>query len=155
MNEYITNATDESFETDVTGEVPVLVDYWAEWCGPCRMIAPIIDDVAEEMKDLDAKGIRDLAEHLKDKLNRSVIMLAHINEDQSIHVVVAVSADSVKQYSAGELVKIIAEKLGGKGGGRSDLAQGGGNKPEQLSSAFEAAIKTMLPNPDIEMHLSN
>ena len=51
MNEHITNATDESFDTDISGDTPVLVDYWAEWCGPCRMIAPIIDDVAEEMKD--------------------------------------------------------------------------------------------------------
>jgi thioredoxin 1 len=46
-NELIKNVTDTSFETDVLqSTLPVLVDYWAEWCGPCKMIAPILDEVA-------------------------------------------------------------------------------------------------------------
>ncbi len=49
MSEHIINVTDESFEQDVlSSDTPVLVDYWAEWCGPCKMIAPVIEQLADE-----------------------------------------------------------------------------------------------------------
>ena len=73
-NELIKHTTDSTFEADVLQSTqPVLVDYWAEWCGPCKMIAPILDEVAtayegklqiakmnvDENRDIPAKfGIR-------------------------------------------------------------------------------------------------
>ncbi len=47
MSDNITHITDSSFEQEVLqSDVPVLVDYWAEWCGPCKMIAPLLDEIA-------------------------------------------------------------------------------------------------------------
>lgn len=48
-NNYVLEVTNENFEQEIIkSDIPVLVDFWATWCGPCRMIAPIIDEIAEE-----------------------------------------------------------------------------------------------------------
>jgi len=49
MSDNIINVTDSTFDQEViNSEIPVLLDYWAEWCGPCKMIAPILNDIADE-----------------------------------------------------------------------------------------------------------
>ena len=52
MSEHIQNVTDENWDDEVlNANVPVLVDYWAEWCGPCKMVAPILEEIAGEYAD--------------------------------------------------------------------------------------------------------
>ena len=52
MVEHIIHVSDESFDEEVLkSERPVLIDYWAEWCGPCKVIAPVLDEIATEYSD--------------------------------------------------------------------------------------------------------
>ena len=52
MSDNIIHVSDDSFEQEVLhSEMPVLIDYWAEWCGPCKMIAPVLEEVASEYAD--------------------------------------------------------------------------------------------------------
>ena len=68
MAGHVMEITDSNFEEEVANSpVPVLVDFWAEWCGPCRMLAPTIEELSEEYQDkvkvgkLDTDGNRDTA----------------------------------------------------------------------------------------------
>jgi thioredoxin 1 len=61
MGTHTAPVTDNSFESDVLkSSVPVLVDFWAEWCGPCRMVGPIVSEIGEDYKDRAVVGKLDV-----------------------------------------------------------------------------------------------
>jgi len=83
----------------------------------------------------DPKALREVADQLKDKLRSGVIVLAGVEGDK-IALVSMVTADLTSKYNAGKIVGEVARAVGGKGGGRPDMAQGGGSQPELLDGAL-------------------
>ena len=76
----------------------------------------------------------------KEKQLSDVLVLATATADGKVNLITAISSDAVKEgYKAGDLIKAIAPKVGGGGGGRPDLAQAGGKKPEGIQEALKAA----------------
>ena len=85
--------------------------------------------------DVDAKSLREMAEQLKNKLGSCAIVLAVVEGDK-VNLVAGVSKDKMGQIKAGELVNFVATQVGGKGGGKPDLAMAGGNEPNNLQAAL-------------------
>ncbi len=84
----------------------------------------------------DAKSLRDTLDQCKNKLGSAVILLAAITDDK-VALVAGVTSDLTDRVKAGELVRVVAERLGGKGGGRPDMAQGGGTDVAALPAVLK------------------
>jgi alanyl-tRNA synthetase len=88
--------------------------------------------------NLDGKALRELADQVRDRMESGVLILGSAHGGKA-GLLVAVTKDLTKRLQAGALIKQLAAMVGGGGGGRPDLAQAGGSKPEQLSEALAAA----------------
>ena len=91
--------------------------------------------VARDLAGADPKTLRATVDLLKGKLGSAIIVLATVNNDK-VSLVAGVTQDSTDKVQAGELVNYVAQQVGGRGGGRPDLAQAGGNDPAALAGAL-------------------
>ena len=96
--------------------------------GPAKVLAATLEGA-------DVKTLRDTLDQLKNKLGSAVIVLAAVNQGK-VNLVAGVTKDLTGQVKAGDLVKMVAEQVGGRGGGRPDMAQAGGSQPENLPQAL-------------------
>lgn len=91
--------------------------------------------LAAIVEGLDSKALRDTTDQLKNKLGSAVVVLAAVSGDK-VSLVAGVTSDVTDRVKAGALVNEVAQKVGGKGGGRPDMAMAGGNSPDQLPEAI-------------------
>ena len=91
--------------------------------------------LAARLEGVDAKTLRETMDKLKDKLKTAAIVLATVDGDK-VQLAAGVTADSVGRLKAGELVNFVAQQVGGKGGGKADMAMAGGTEPSKLASAL-------------------
>ncbi len=93
--------------------------------------------LATNMEGADVKALRETMDQLKNKLGTAVIVLAAV-DGEKISLVAGVTKDTTDKVKAGDLVKFVAEQVGGKGGGRPDMAQAGGTDPAALPGALSS-----------------
>ena len=93
--------------------------------------------LAANLEDADSKTLRETLDKLKNKLQSCVVVLSSV-EGGSVKLIAGVSADLTTRVKAGELVNFVARQVGGKGGGRPDMAQAGGTLPDELPAALES-----------------
>jgi alanyl-tRNA synthetase len=93
--------------------------------------------LAVTLDDADPKTMRETVDRMKDKLKSAAIVLGAVN-DGKVSLIAGVTADLTARVKAGELVNFVAQQVGGKGGGRPDMAQAGGDNPAGLPSALQS-----------------
>ncbi|MEP1741868.1 MAG: alanine--tRNA ligase [Kangiellaceae bacterium] len=92
--------------------------------------------LAVKLDDLDIKSLRNLNDQIKSKLDSGILVLASVI-DGKISLITSVTKDLIPKYHAGNLMRELTQRLGGKGGGRPDMAQGGGSNIEALDESLE------------------
>jgi len=91
--------------------------------------------LAAKLENADSKILRDALDQLKSKLKSCVVVLGTTTDDK-VNLIAGVTDDLTQRIKAGELVNFVAQQVGGKGGGRADMAQAGGTQPQQLMAAL-------------------
>jgi alanyl-tRNA synthetase len=99
-----------------------------------------VNVLAARLDGIDAKSLRETLDQLKNKLKSGVIILAVV-EGEKVSLIAGVTADLTAKLKAGELLNHVATQIGGKGGGRPDMAQGGGTNPAALPQALDSVRK--------------
>jgi alanyl-tRNA synthetase len=100
--------------------------------------------LAAQLDGLDAKGLRETADKLRDKLKSCALVLGTV-ADGKVSLIAAVTPDVTGRIKAGELVNFVATQVGGKGGGKPDLAMAGGSEPTRLPAAL-ASVQAWVQN---------
>lgn len=113
-----------------------LIDQAIALPGDAKLLVAAVDGV-------DPKGLRAMADQAKDKLKSAVVMLASVL-DGRVNLVAGVTHDLTDQIKAGELVGMVARQVGGKGGGRPDMAMGGGTSAQDLPAALDSTKDWVL-----------
>ncbi|HEU4390234.1 MAG TPA: alanine--tRNA ligase, partial [Blastocatellia bacterium] len=98
--------------------------------------------LSRRVSDLDPNGLRQLADALSQRVRSGVVVLGQTTDGKA-SLVVRVTDDLTSRLNAGQIVREIATLIGGKGGGRADMATGGGNEPEKLDQALGASFETV------------
>ncbi len=93
--------------------------------------------LAARLEGADAKTLRDTMDKLKDKLKTAVIVLAAVDGDK-VQIAAGVTANNTGKVKAGELVNFVAQQVGGKGGGKADMAMAGGTDPSRVNAALDS-----------------
>jgi alanyl-tRNA synthetase len=91
--------------------------------------------IATRVEGVDARELRSMVDELRGRLGSGIVLLA-AQEDGRVTLALGVTPDLTQRFKAGDLIREIAAKVGGKGGGRPDFAQAGGNEPDKLPDAF-------------------
>jgi alanyl-tRNA synthetase len=118
-----------------------------------KILAKESEDMLSDVKEIDGvkilvreieadspKDLRDYVDRIKEKLGSGILLLGSKRGDK-VMLICAVTEDLTDRFKAGEIIRHLSGIVGGKGGGRPDMAQGGGNRPEELTRALEAVFE--------------
>ena len=105
--------------------------------------------VSQAIEGADVAALRGTMDKLKDRLPQSVIVLATV-EDSKVRLIAGVTKNLTKRIAAGELVNFVAQQVDGKGGGRPDMAQAGGNDPSKLDEALASVVDWVTERSSLE-----